>query len=699
MQWLAFAPRLGTVRGMSNHNDTEKNVPTTQTTKAWHDRAGGDLSSWADGYNPRSERAAAVWSACREDLEPLISAAPAAGVTEARRIASAVLELLAWALPLVNDLDEALSEDTLQRFIRANPTGLGDGALGNVRGRVRRVLKARAQLDSGEATHEAKTSEASETEDRSPSTADEPATTRTPLSVYTEETWSLLETAAEDDVVLAASLQNPEGMSAAAWARGRTVATGLGIDLSKAQVRRTQDVRALSHPMRAPLSVVLRNLGATRRTAAEAAPLLPKVDDAEYHEILRDGTSPEAGPPREDASLRGDCTGTSHQHCDDHLGTTEVEAPVHPAPGGSSTVSTIPHYASPQRTQAETASKPAAPARRRRKPSARQMRLALAAAAAEREARSASMPESMRTHIREVYIPLEPVRQHWSHLKGAVEATLEASSVRGDDNMRKHVTHLAYFFHWARTVDLPLEPSTLTRENVGRYDSEALVDAGGPTRQTRRSRLMAMADQIHPDDAPVKGPPLAHRSVAPPYNVAEMAVIRRVAQVQPTKQLVRQMCLLVGLGAGAGIDSTDIKRLRGSDVTDHGPVKGIEVHVTSLRRSKDNTEKRNRRTVWVLREYEGLVRIGLEGVGKGHHLLGRNAERANVAASVFARAVLSKEVPELTQARLRSTWLATHLQRTTPLNVLLQAAGLTTARSLVELLEHLPRGADEAVLR
>ncbi len=309
------------------------------------------------------------------------------------------------------------------------------------------------------------------------------------------------------------------------------------------------------------------------------------------------------------------------------------------------------------------------------------------------------MPESMRTFIRDEYVPLKPARQQWNHLKGAVEATLAASSVRGDDSMRKHVTHLAYFFHWARTVELPLEPSTLTRANVGRYESEVLVDAGRATRQNRRSRLMAMADQIHPDDAPVKGPPLAHRSVAPPYTSSEMAVIRRVAQVQPTKQLIRQMCLLVGLGAGAGIDSTDIKRLRDTDVIDHGPDEGIEVHVTNLRRSKDNTENRSHRTVWVLREYEDLVRIGVEGAKRGHLLLGREAERANVAASVFSRAVLSKEVPDLTQARLRSTWLATHLQRTTPLNVLLQAAGLTTARTLVELLDHLPTGTDEQSLR
>ncbi|WP_101523821.1 hypothetical protein [Nocardioides houyundeii] len=604
-------------------------------------------------------------------------------------------------MPLVNDLDEGLSEDSLQRFLRANPTSLGDGALGNVRARVRRVLKTRASLNAGSSSAEAASSvQVLGTEDRQSRTSDKPTSPDAAVLVYSDETWSLLLSAAKQDAVLAASLCSPEDVSASEWAHARAVATGLAVDLSKSQVRRTQHVHALSHPMRESLAETLRGIGATRRTATEAAPLLPTVDDALYREILREGTGPMAGPRSDEAVLLGDCTTASRRHGDDDLeATTEADALVHPAPGGPSNVSISPQSPARENHHPETLNEPAAPAPRRRKPSARQMRLALAAANADRQARAASLPESMQTFIREEYIPLEPVRSQWDHLKSAVETTLAASSVRGDDSMRKHVTHLAYFFHWVRTVELPLQPSVLTRTNVSRYDTEVLVDAGRATRQTRRSRLMAMADQIHPDEAPVKGPPLAHRTVAPPYSLAEMAVIRRVARVQPSDLLVRQMCLLVGLGAGAGIDSTDLKRLEGDDVIDHGPDTGIEVHVTNLRRTKDNTENRHHRKVWVLREYEDLVRIGIKGAKRGRLLLGRDAERANVAAAVFSRAVLSKEVPDLAQARLRSTWLATHLQRTTPLHVLLQAAGLTTARSLVELMEHLPAEGDVRGMR
>ena len=95
--------------------------------------------------------------------------------------------------------------------------------------------------------------------------------------------------------------------------------------------------------------------------------------------------------------------------------------------------------------------------------------------------RAETFPESMQTYIRKQYKPLAPINQHWDQLKGAVEETLRASAVRGDDSMRKHVTHLAYFFAWAHSVGLPLDPSALTRHNVGRYDQEELATGSRST--------------------------------------------------------------------------------------------------------------------------------------------------------------------------------------------------------------------------
>lgn len=63
----------------------------------------------------------------------------------------------------------------------------------------------------------------------------------------------------------------------------------------------------------------------------------------------------------------------------------------------------------------------------------------------------------------------------------------------------------------------------------------------------------------------------------------------------------------------------------------------------------------NPRTVWVLREYEQIVRRGCAGIRPTDMLLGRQPQRHNVASSVFGRAKLYGNLPSLEQSRLRTT--------------------------------------------
>lgn len=634
---------------------SERSERTSSSTPAWHSRAGGDLANWAAGYRPTSLAAAGVWEQHHQTIAPWIEATGPAGVTEARRVASAVLELLAWGLPAVGDLEACMTEELLQQFLVTNPTRLGSGALGNVRGRVRRVFRAR----QSQQPHPRRREKPSTAQRRSP----EPAP-------YPEGQWLQLVQAVSGRRDLQRVTAAPWAQPApATWREVRDLGAALGLELNQARVQLTINVRALVESTR-PLAATLRDLRVGHVAASTAAAAMPAPDPTDYARALR-------GPGWISA---GHCSSPSAEH---RAGTTVCA----PQAAESATLLT---GGTAMTTPAPTPGPSQKSTPRRRRISARQARLANAAAQQEQAARVASFPEAMRTYIHETYRPRGPLAHDWEHLKGAVADTLAASAVRGNDSMRKFVTHLSSFFAWAHQADLPLGPQTLTRANLARYDNEVLAHGSASTRQTRRSRLAQMADQIHPEDAPIVGPPLEHRTVAAPYTDDEMAIIRRVARRQPTPELTRQICLLVGLGAGAGIDSTDLKRLRGCDVINHGPKTGIEVHVTNLRRSRSGGESKNRRTVWVLREYEDLVRIGIAGAHDDRPLLGRQTERANVAAAVFARGSFGAEVPALSQSRLRSTWITTHLARPTPLNTLLAAAGLTTARSLIDLLEHAP---------
>lgn len=265
-------------------------VPSTDDTtgtsarpaRAWYDRAAGDLSSWGATYKPSSEAAALAWRAHREHVEPWVAATNPAGVTEARRVASAVLELLAWAMPVHNDLTACLTEEVLHQFLLANPNGLGGGALDNVRGRVRRVFRARAAAAT--ATEVAPLAPVATATSVSAADAAKPARAH---GVYDTETWAKLNQAAEHDPVLRAVIRPPwRRPTPAQWQHARAVAVDLGIELRQDRLRMTIWARAMA-TQSTPLGDLLSAHAISAKAATKLAPLLPAVDERSYARALR----------------------------------------------------------------------------------------------------------------------------------------------------------------------------------------------------------------------------------------------------------------------------------------------------------------------------------------------------------------------------------------------------------------------------
>lgn len=88
------------------------------------------------------------------------------------------------------------------------------------------------------------------------------------------------------------------------------------------------------------------------------------------------------------------------------------------------------------------------------------------------------------------------------------------------------------------------------------------------------------------------------------------------------------------------------------------------------------------------KHFEVLLRSALAGRTPGELLLGQKQDRRNTAARAIERAALHN-VPHIEPARLRATWLADVMTDPIPLALILQAAGLRSARTLSELLPHL----------
>lgn len=277
------------------------------------------------------------------------------------------------------------------------------------------------------------------------------------------------------------------------------------------------------------------------------------------------------------------------------------------------------------------------------------------------------------------YTPRDVDADVWEAVRPFVVDTLRRYAPKHLEAGRQRLTALAAYAVWAHGRGLDITRARLLDVDlIEAFTTTA--DLGKTAAANYRSRLRGITNELNPAGAGAQVVSRhAHRAVKAPYTAREVAAIVRIANTQPSATTGRQLRVCVGLGLGAGLSSKDLKPLRGRDVTDQGE-SGIMVRVP----------QGQPRTVWVRRRFEPMVRSGLDGVRAGGLLLGRNADRRNVAAKVFEHAhILGDHAPHFEQSRMRTTWLADLLADGVPLPVIMDAAGLDSARSLTDLLPHL----------
>lgn len=266
-----------------------------------------------------------------------------------------------------------------------------------------------------------------------------------------------------------------------------------------------------------------------------------------------------------------------------------------------------------------------------------------------------------------------------THIKPFLHEVITASTLSGGESVRKHCTHLSELAAYALDRGMPLDlPTVMTTPFIDEYVRLGMADSSDRLKAGRRTRLLALAANVNPGpNSPARPTPLGHVSVKPCYTPTELAVIRRVCQAQPTAIKTRDLSIVVGLGAGAGGDSVDLRALNVRHVEDLGEL-GLQVRFQGPRP----------RLVPVRFAFEAIVRSTVAGRNPNELLLGKKQDRRNTAARAVEVAALYK-VPHIEPARLRATWLADLMTDTVPIGLILQAAGLKSARTLAELLPHL----------
>lgn len=222
---------------------------------------------------------------------------------------------------------------------------------------------------------------------------------------------------------------------------------------------------------------------------------------------------------------------------------------------------------------------------------------------------------------------------------------------------------------------------------------QAASTAPDSAKSAARSAVRRALRSLDPSGGPTR---LAHQPVAAPYDAQRCADLVRLARNQPTPARRRELSALVALGLGAGLDGGDQREVTADDVAEQTLPDGTTVLVVTVRGRRPRVVPVRRRCQPLLAE--ALAAHRAARLPKGTPLLGGSASRRNVTTPVLDRAVTATGTGvDIEVNRLRSTWLVAALAAPVPLAALLTAAGLSTARTLTDLLPYVPASDPVAV--
>lgn len=244
----------------------------------------------------------------------------------------------------------------------------------------------------------------------------------------------------------------------------------------------------------------------------------------------------------------------------------------------------------------------------------------------------------------------------------------------------------ANLVRWASGEGLPLDREVLlTRHQINRWVHVGLASHPASTRATYRSRVEIMAAHVSTEPWDRRRYTLPKGDVGLPLTGQEQADLWLWSRQIPSHRQRARISASVALGLGCGLTYAEEGHVYREDVT--RDLAGAHVTVRAGRNGKD-------RTVTCLRAWEGRLWELVKDVPAGH-LVGSpwrtTPQTKNAYAQMVAATKRGYPSPvEWSHQRARRTWLATHMAAGTPFNVLLTAAGLSSAEALLRVLPYLP---------
>jgi integrase len=229
-------------------------------------------------------------------------------------------------------------------------------------------------------------------------------------------------------------------------------------------------------------------------------------------------------------------------------------------------------------------------------------------------------------------------------------------------------------------LGLDAAPEVMLHPSVAERFTRCAPGLSGVARRTLRTNLRFIGRRVVPQLYPADRP-LPRERAKSPYSPAQIAGYLALADAQPTPERRMRATALVCLGAGAGLIRSDLRALRGTDVTCRSG--GVIVAVRGARP----------RAVPVLARYHGRLLVAAASAGTGLICGGTDPARRNITTPLTRALSGGAGLPRLDTSRLRATWLA-EVAQLLGLATFMHAAGITCSQRLGDLLASLEPAAE-----
>jgi integrase len=237
---------------------------------------------------------------------------------------------------------------------------------------------------------------------------------------------------------------------------------------------------------------------------------------------------------------------------------------------------------------------------------------------------------------------------------------------------------------YAASLGLELTPGVVLHPSTAERFTRCAPGLSGAARRTLRTNLRFIGRHVVPQFYPADLP-LPRERAKQPYGAAQIAGYLALADAQPTTARRMRAAALVCLGAGAGLIRSDLRDVRGTDVSCRSG--GVIVQVRGPRA----------RAVPVLARYQGRLLGAAAFAGAGLVCGGTDPGRRNITNPLTAALDGGGGLPRLDTSRLRATWLRDCAQQL-GLATFMHAAGISCSQRLGDLVAGLdPAGEEQAV--